>query len=125
MGNWIHRIHSLLQPGMVRGENIAYGKETAKEAIIELAIDDGVSKRGHRKNLFKKNFDLMGVCQGPHKTWKDMVVVMYGGKAENNEKEEEKDKDTTIDINLPAKKKQSEEDILKHGTESKEASQSK
>jgi len=89
--NWIHRIHALLQPGMVHGENIAYGKESAKEAIIELAIDDGVSKRGHRKNLFKENFNTMGVCQGPHKEWKEMVAVMYGGKAETNEKEDQKD----------------------------------
>lgn len=76
---------------MVHGENIAYGKESAKEAIIELAIDDGVSKRGHRKNLFKENFNTMGVCQGPHKEWKEMVAVMYGGNAETNEKEDQKD----------------------------------
>lgn len=42
---------------MVHGENIAYGKETGKEAIIDLIVDDGVSKRGHRKNVFKNNFN--------------------------------------------------------------------
>lgn len=57
----------MLSPGMVHGENIAYGKETAKEAIIDLAIDDGVSKRGHRKNLFKQNFSEVGICEGDHK----------------------------------------------------------
>jgi len=120
--NWIHRIHSLLEPGMVHGENIAYGKETAKEALIELAIDDGVTKRGHRHNLFKKNFTTLGVCQGPHKEWREMVVVMYGGKADKGEKEEEGDKDTTLDIILPSDKKNTEADLLKHDSTSKKVS---
>lgn len=90
---------------MVHGENIAYGKESAKEALIELMIDDGVSKRGHRKNVFKKNFNQIGVCKGPHEEWKEMVVVMYGGKAETGEKEDDRDKDTKADVNLPAKSK--------------------
>ena len=117
--NWIHRVHSLLQPGMVHGENIAYGKETAKEALIELAIDDGVSKRGHRRNLFKKSFDKMGVCDGEHKEWNKMTVVMYSGKAESDEKEEDGDKDTSIDVKIEAEPKQTEADILKNGPRTK------
>ena len=83
---------------MVHGENIAYGKETAKEAIIELAIDDGVSKRGHRHNLFKTNFDKVGICEGDHKEWSKMVVVMYSGKADTNEKEDNRDDETSMDV---------------------------
>lgn len=93
---------------MVHGENIAYGKETAKEAIIDLAIDDGVSKRGHRKNLFKKNFSQVGICEGDHKKWDKMTVMMFAGKAEANEKEDDRDKDTEVDIKSPAEKQKTQ-----------------
>jgi uncharacterized protein YkwD len=86
--NWIHRIHALLQPGMVHGENIAYGKETAKEAIIELAIDESNFSGGSGFYTFKKNFNKVGICQGDHKEWNKMVVVMYAGDAAKDEKED-------------------------------------
>jgi uncharacterized protein YkwD len=54
---WMHRIGGLLQQNLVHGENIAYGEEDAKNAVIELAIDDGVSKRSHRENLFRSNYN--------------------------------------------------------------------
>jgi len=45
---------------------LAYGSEDAKMALYTLAIDDGVSNRGHRKNLFNENFSEVGICIGNH-----------------------------------------------------------
>lgn len=38
------------------GENLAWGSVDAKDAIIQLIIDDGVSNRGHRLNIFKDGY---------------------------------------------------------------------
>lgn len=84
--NWMQRVGGLLQQNLVHGENIAYGEEDAKTAIMELAIDDGVSKRSHRDNLFRVNYNQIGVCAGPHKKWKQMSVVLFSGPAGKNEK---------------------------------------
>jgi len=35
------------------GENIDYGgAKEAKQVLLHLMVDDGVSSRGHRKNIF-------------------------------------------------------------------------
>ena len=38
------------------GENLAWGSFDAKDAIIQLIIDDGVPSRGHRLNIFKEGY---------------------------------------------------------------------
>ena len=38
------------------GENLAWGSFDAKDAIIQLIIDDGVPSRGHRLNIFKDGY---------------------------------------------------------------------
>jgi len=66
---------------------------TAKDAVIKLAIDDGVTHRGHRNFMFKENFDSLGICEGKHKKFAEMTVLMFSGKAVGNEKDADHDKD--------------------------------
>jgi uncharacterized protein YkwD len=59
---------------------MAYGSEDAKMALYTLAIDDGVSNRGHRKNLFNENFSEIGICMANHNKFKKAVGIIYRGK---------------------------------------------
>lgn len=66
--------------GYFLGENIAYGSDDAKSALLTLAIDDGVSGRGHRKNIFSEQFRQVGICNGKHKMLQHMAVLIYRGR---------------------------------------------
>jgi len=45
------------------GENIAYGIMSARSAILQLIVDDGVPDRGHRLNIYR-NFTQVGLACG-------------------------------------------------------------
>jgi uncharacterized protein YkwD len=60
------------------GENISYGFDDAQMILIELLVDDGVSDRGHRKNLLNSKYDIIGVACGPHKKYQYMCVLDFG-----------------------------------------------
>lgn len=75
------------------GENIHYGAtpEGGHEAVLALLVDgkctfsdntyniDGVSTRGHRKNIFNPTFKYLGVGVATHKSYKQVTVVDYAG----------------------------------------------
>lgn len=61
------RIEAELDWEATIGENIVYGVGTPLEALLNLAIDDGVSSRGHRTNIFQKNFYYTGMATEMHK----------------------------------------------------------
>jgi uncharacterized protein YkwD len=48
------------------GENIAYGKKSARDIVIALIIDDGIPGRKHRENIFASKFNYAGAACGMH-----------------------------------------------------------
>jgi len=53
---WDERITNLKEENFVLGENLSYGVMSPRDAILTLAIDDGVKTRGHRLNLLMPDF---------------------------------------------------------------------
>lgn len=60
-------------------ENISYGFREPKDIVAQLLIDDGVSSRGHRKNLLDPAFRYVGVSIGSHRRYRDMCVMDFAG----------------------------------------------
>ena len=54
------RIQRYTRSPALYAENIDYGMKNAKEVVISMLVDDGVSKRGHRKNMFNPKFKKVG-----------------------------------------------------------------
>lgn len=61
------------------GENIDLGSRTAEDVIISLLVDDGVEGRGHRLNLFKQEFKIVGIASGSHREYETISVLVYTG----------------------------------------------
>jgi hypothetical protein len=45
--------------------------------IISLTLDDGEEERPHRENLFKQDYQKVGIACGPHKTEFQMCVMDF------------------------------------------------
>ncbi len=61
------------------GENISYGKTTAREIVLQLIIDDGLPARKHRKNIFNSNFNYAGAAYGPHARYHCICNIDFAG----------------------------------------------
>ena len=60
-------------------ENIQYNSQTPLECLLSLVIDDGVSTRGHRTNIFKNTLYYFGGATGMHAKYTSMTVGDYMG----------------------------------------------
>ncbi|HEY1581932.1 MAG TPA: CAP domain-containing protein, partial [Chthoniobacterales bacterium] len=66
------------------GENISYGKSTARDTVIALIIDDGLRGRKHRKNIFDPAFRFAGAAVGPHARYRNVCSIDFAaGYVEN------------------------------------------
>src|SRR5437764_9531273 len=61
------------------GENISYGKSTARDVVLALIIDDSLLARKHRKNIFNPNFNFAGAAFGPHARFGTMCSMDFAG----------------------------------------------
>ena len=61
------------------GENIAYGKTSARDIILALVIDDGIPGRKHRKNIFNPKFNFAGAGYGPHARFRTVCSIDFAG----------------------------------------------
>eukprot|EP01017_Pseudomicrothorax_dubius_P047606 TRINITY_DN8571_c0_g6_i2.p1 TRINITY_DN8571_c0_g6~~TRINITY_DN8571_c0_g6_i2.p1 ORF type:complete len:189 (-),score=35.94 TRINITY_DN8571_c0_g6_i2:61-627(-) len=62
------------------GENCGYHFELDPyDVVLDLIIDDGVSSRGHRLNIFNEAFISIGVGTAPHKEYTYNTVLDFLG----------------------------------------------
>ncbi|MDQ6808145.1 MAG: CAP domain-containing protein [Verrucomicrobiota bacterium] len=61
------------------GENISYGKSTARDVVIALIVVDGLRERKHRKNIFSSKFACAGAAFGSHARYGAMCSIEFAG----------------------------------------------
>ncbi len=68
------------------GENISYGKNSARDIVLALIIDDGLRARKHRANIFAEKFNYAGAGYGPHAHYGSVCSIDFaGGYAERGQ----------------------------------------
>jgi len=70
--------------GSYAAENISYGNNEGIDIVMQLFIDDGVSSRGHRNNLFSTRATVTGNHSGSHDRYGFMTCITYAGSYVNN-----------------------------------------
>lgn len=56
------------------------------EVLQQMIVDDGVADRGHRDNVFNKEFKIFGCYSGPHRDYEHMTcMVLTGGLIKSGE----------------------------------------
>jgi uncharacterized protein YkwD len=66
------------------GENLSYGKSSARDVVLALIIDDGLAGRKHRQNIFNPNYNVAGAAFGPHARFRTVCSMDFaGGYAEH------------------------------------------
>jgi uncharacterized protein YkwD len=69
-GDWLNSI----------GENIVYqATTTARESVMGLIVDDGISTRGHRKNIFDATYRAAGIALGERSNLGRLCVITFAG----------------------------------------------
>jgi hypothetical protein len=66
------------------GENISYGNDKARDIVVQLLIDDGVSSRRHRANNMSRTFTRIDVAVGKHTGYGSVCVLDFAGTYTGN-----------------------------------------
>ncbi len=61
------------------GENIAYGRRSAASTVVAWIVDEGHPSRGHRTNIFRRDFAVAGCAVGGHARYGKMAVTDFAG----------------------------------------------
>lgn len=61
------------------GENVCYGRASAREIVLALIIDDGLRSRKHRKNIFSPAFNFAGAAIGFHPQYRTVCSIDFAG----------------------------------------------
>jgi uncharacterized protein YkwD len=61
------------------GENISYGKMSARDVVLALIMDDGLPARKHRANIFAAKFNYAGAAYGPHARYGSVCSIDFAG----------------------------------------------
>jgi len=84
--NALARISRYGTCGGTWGENISYGKSTARAVVLALIIDDGWPARKHRQNIFNPSFNVAGAAFGRHARFGTVCSMDFaGGYAERGQ----------------------------------------
>jgi len=60
-------------------EGISYGQMSAEDVVRQLIVDSGVPNRGHRRDIFGRNYEAAGVGCGDHLRYGALCVIEYAG----------------------------------------------
>ncbi|HNQ68001.1 MAG TPA: CAP domain-containing protein [Bacteroidales bacterium] len=75
-GDYIIKVKKLVHSDCVCAENVQYGHSDVRFAVIDLLIDNGISSRGHRKNILNPEFGYFAVYEIPQKVKKmDYIFI--------------------------------------------------
>ena len=74
--NYLQRVQRYGQPSSV-GEAISFGHNTARGAVIQLIVDDGIADRGHRLTIFEPNYRFAGAAIAPHTVYEYVCVIDF------------------------------------------------
>jgi uncharacterized protein YkwD len=84
-----HAGQRIARYGMFRGswgENVSYGKSSARDVVLALIIDDGLPARKHRQNIFNPGFNFAGAAFGRHARFGTVCSMDFaGGYAERGQ----------------------------------------